>query len=130
MRATDTIRARKPSAAGRAGDVRRAIQAGGFLLLVCVSAVVIAGWFRASLNPASRSPAARQAELSKGSMLVVSPTGDLCRESTIDNSTGQIRNNGWVNCEQALAKAANPGADGRPQGSRLDIIREGFRGRP
>ena len=129
MRATDTIRGRKASAAGRAGDVRRAILAGGFLLAVCVSAIVFAGWFRESLNPESRSPATRQAELSKGSMLVVSPTGELCRESIIDNSTGQVRNNGWVNCEQALAKAANPGADGRPQGSRLDIIREGFRGR-
>jgi hypothetical protein len=130
MRATDTVRLRKPSAARRAGDVRRAILAGAFLLVVCLSAVVIAGWFRGSLNPASRSPATREAELSKGSMLVVSPTGDLCRESIIDNSTGQIRNNGWVNCEEALAKAANSGAEGRSQGSRLDIIREGFRGRP
>jgi len=128
MRAIDPISARKPSAARLAGDVRRAFLACGFLLVVCVSAVAIASW--ASLSPASRSHPTSEADLSTGSMLVVSPTGKLCRERIIDNNTWRIRNNGWVDCEEALAKAANSAAESRSPGSRLDIIRQSFRGRP
>jgi hypothetical protein len=61
-------------------------------------------------------------------MLVVSPTGTLCRQSTIDNSTWRIRNGGWVDCDEALAKSA--GVDARTPGSRLELIRQGFSGKP
>jgi hypothetical protein len=75
----------------------------------------------------SRSPPS-EADLSTGSLLFVSPTGERCFERTIDNNTWLIRNNGWVDCDAALAKAARSGADSRTPGSRLDLIREGFRG--
>jgi hypothetical protein len=130
MRAIDTIIARKPPAAGLAGDVPRAFLACGFLLAVCVSAAVIAHGSRASTSPASRTRATTEGNQSTGSIQLVSPIGNLCRERIIDNSTWQIRNNGWVDCEEALAKAANSAAAIRSPGSRLDMIRESFRSRP
>jgi hypothetical protein len=131
IRATDTMQARKPSAAGRlTGDFRRAILACGFALAFCLVVAVIASWVQASVNTAARSRAASEGGLSTGSMLFVSPTGNLCRQSTIDNSTWRIRNNGLVDCEEALAKSANAGVDGRTPGSRLELIRQGFAGKP
>jgi hypothetical protein len=85
-----------------------------------------------SLTNAQQFPAtitATEAELSTGSLLFVAPNSSLCRQRTIDNSTWQIRDNGWVDCDEALAKSANSGTDARTQGSRLDLIREGFRGK-
>jgi hypothetical protein len=128
MRAIDAIRARKPSATGRlAGDIRRAFLACGIVVALCIVAV-IANWSQASTTSQIRTPS--EANLSTGSMLVVSPGGDLCRERTIDNSTWRIKNKGWVDCDEALARAANSGADLRKPGSRLELIREGFRGKP
>ena len=131
MRATRIFRARKPSAAGRlAREVQRAFLASGFVLVVCVLAVAIASWTQASMSRTSQTHASGETDLSTRSMLVVSPSGDLCRERTIDNSTWRIRNKGWVDCAEALARFANSGADVRSPGSRLEIIRESFRGKP
>jgi hypothetical protein len=127
MRAVTKIRARKPSAL--AGDVPRAFLACGFLAALCVSAVAIARGSGASPSQTARAGATGDAELKTGSILLVSPTGNLCRERIIDNATGRIWNNGWVDCDEALAKAANSTAGNRSGGSRLDLIREGFRGR-
>jgi hypothetical protein len=126
MRPTPTIPALKPSAAGRfAGEFKRAILACGFGIAVCAGAIILATWTRVTVTSPSRSPG--EADLSTGSLLVVSPTGERCLQRTIDNNTWLIRNNGWVDCD-ALAKAAGSGADSRTPGSRLDLIREGFRG--
>jgi hypothetical protein len=125
MRAIEAIQARKPSAGRLAGDIRRAFLACGIVVALCIIAVVV-NWSQASTSQ-SRTPA--EANLSTGSMLFVSPTGDRCRERTIDNSTWKIQNKGWVDCDEALARAANPGADIRTPGSRLELIREGFRGK-
>jgi hypothetical protein len=129
MRPNGTSRARTPSVAGRlAGDVRRALVACAFVLALCVLAVVIANRWQAPMSPAPRPQTASEVDLSTGAMLVVSPTGNLCRERTIDNSTWQIRDKGQVDCAEALAKSANSGADGRPSNSRVELIRKGFLG--
>jgi hypothetical protein len=126
MSAAGSLRSLKPSAAGRlAGELRRAVVACGITFAFCLSAVLIANHWRASMSQAS--PPSGEAELSTGAMLVVSPSGTFCRQRTIDNSTWQIRDKGWVDCDEALAKSANSGA---PAGSRIDLIREGFRGKP
>jgi hypothetical protein len=131
MRAAGTLRTPKPSAAGRlAGELRRAALACGITFGFCVGAVLVANSWHASLNPASRPHSPTEGELATGSLLVVTPHGSLCRQRTIDNSTWQIRDNGWVDCDDALAKSANNGADLRTPGSRIDLIREGFRGKP
>jgi hypothetical protein len=125
MRGTGTFPARKPSAIGLfRADLPRAFLAFGFLTL-CVALAFITNRSRDS-GPVPRLHVSSEADLSTGSMLVVSPTGDRCRESTIDNSTWQIHNKGWVDCADALAKSA--GSEGRSTPSRIDIIREGFRG--
>ena len=70
-----------------------------------------------------------EAELKTGSLLVVSPLGERCLERLIDNGTWRIRDKGWVDCEEALAKSANANAESRSPGSRLAIIRDGFLGK-
>jgi hypothetical protein len=131
MRAAGTIQLIRPPAAARrfAVEVRRAVLACGFTFGVCVAAVLVANWWQASPSAASRSRPSTESELSTGSLLFVAPYSSLCRQRTIDNSTWQIRDNGWVDCDEALAKSANSGTDARTQGSRLDLIREGFRGK-
>jgi len=86
--------AHKPSAIGLfRADLPRAFLAFGFLTL-CVALAFVANRSPDS-GPGPRSHVSSEAELSTGSMLVVSPAGSRCRESTIDNSTWQIRNKGW-----------------------------------
>jgi hypothetical protein len=128
MGATGSFRSLKPSAAGRlAGELRRAVLACGITFGFCVAAVLIASHWHATMSQASRTLPSSEAELSTGALLVVSPSGSRCRQRTIDNSTWQIRDNGWVDCDEALAKSANSGVQ---PGSRIDLIREGFRGKP
>jgi hypothetical protein len=45
-----------------------------------------------------------------------------CRQRLIDNATGQIHDNGTVDCEAALAQSSGR----RLSGTRVDIIRDGF----
>ncbi|HEY6254915.1 MAG TPA: hypothetical protein VIY51_03890 [Xanthobacteraceae bacterium] len=127
MRATGPIHALKPSAGRLAGDVHRAFVASGLVVGVCVGTAVFASWAHSSMSRGAQSHAVNGANLSTGSLLIVSPSGTFCRNRTIDNSTWQIRDNGWVDCEDALAKSAS-GTDNR--GSRLDLIRQSFRGNP
>jgi hypothetical protein len=128
MSGTGSFRSLKPSAAGRlAGELRRAVLACGITFGFCLAAVLIASHWHATMSRATRTLPSGEADLSTGSLLVVSPSGNVCRQRTIDNSTWQIRDNGWVDCESALARSANPGV---PTGSHIDLIREGFRGKP
>jgi hypothetical protein len=131
MRATGTIHLVRPPAAARrfAVEIRRAVVACGLTLGVCLAAVLVASWWQTSPNRTARSQPSTAAELSTGSLLFVAPYGSLCRQRTIDNSTWQIRDNGWVACNEALARSESPAGETRTQGSRLDLIREGFRGR-
>ncbi len=129
MRAIDTT-AGKPSVAGRAGgDFRRAFLICGIGLAFGLVVAVVASWLQPPVSP-ERARAASEANLSTGSMLIVAPGGNQCRQATIDNSTWRIRNGGLVDCDEALAKAANAGNDTRSPGSRLELIRQGFRGAP
>jgi len=133
MRATVTFRAPRP-ADRLAGEAQRAFLACGFVLVVCALAVGAANRSQVSFSPvsspASRSHMSGETDLSTGSLLFVQPTGTFCRERTIDNSTWQIRDKGWVDCADAMAKSTNSGAEVRSAGSRLDIIRESFLRKP
>jgi hypothetical protein len=129
MRATGTIKL-KPSDAQMSGDVQRALWAGGIMVGVCGLATVVALFVHtASPSMTQRSSATTEGDLATGSMLIVSPSGNRCSQGTIDNATWQIHTQGWVECDVAIARAANAGVDYRPTGgTRLDMIREGFRG--
>jgi hypothetical protein len=128
MRAIDTTPAEKLSVAVRSGsDFQRTFLICGIALAFGLVVAGVASWLQPPVSP-ERARAASEATLSTGSMLVVAPTGNQCRQATIDNATWRIRNGGLVDCDEALARAANAGNDVRTPGSRLELIRRGFRG--
>lgn len=124
MRAVGTTKAPRHNG-WFAGDVRRAFIAYGAGFSLCVGAVAVGTWAHGAMNRSAHSPGSGE-NLSTGSLLVVAPDGNYCRERTIDNSNWHIRDNGWVDCATALAKSAAAAGD-KNSGSRLDLIRESFR---
>lgn len=130
MRAAGTFKLKSAAAQHVAADVPRALWAGGIMIGVCVAAAVVALFVHTSApEMTSRYSSATHGDLTTGSMLLVSPNGTQCAQGTIDNNTWQIRNQGWTNCDDAIAKAASAGVDYRPTGgTRLDQIRDSFRG--
>jgi hypothetical protein len=130
MRATGIVKLKSTAAARLAGDIPRALWAGGIMIGGCGLAAVAALFIHAaSPNTPPQSSGSGQGDLSTGSMLVVSPNGARCAPGTIDNSNWQVHNQGWMDCDEAIAKAASAGIDYRPTGgTRLDIIRDSFRG--
>ena len=113
-----------PKPSRLAGDAHRAFVATGMLVGVCAVGAAFAGIAHTSMSRGAQSHIQSAAEFNTGAVLVVSPSGTFCRNRTIDNTTWQIRDNGWVDCDDALAKSAGTMATG----SRLDIIRQSFRG--
>lgn len=64
-------------------------------------------------------------DLSTGSIVFVPIFGNDCRRRLIDNATWQIRDNGVVDCNAALAQNTH----GRRFGwsaARVDVVRQGF----
>jgi hypothetical protein len=128
MRATGTIKI-KPAGTQVAGDLPRALWAGGIMVGVCGLAAVVALFVHTTSPNMAQRPSYSPGDLATGSMLMVSPNGTQCAQGTIDNSTWQIRNQGWTDCDEAIARAATAGVDYRPTGgTRLNMIRDSFRG--
>ena len=126
MRATGSIKAPRPSARRVTGELQRAVVAAGVVLGVCAMGAFFAGWGQSQTGRNPQSNRESTAELRNGSVLLVSPSGQFCRNRMIDNSTWRLRDAGWVDCETALAKST--GAENT--GSRLNLIRQSFRGAP
>ena len=64
-------------------------------------------------------------DLTTGSIIFVPIFGNECRQRLIDNATWQIRDNGVVDCNTALAQTTH----GRRIGwsaARIDVVRQGF----
>ncbi len=125
MRAAVTTHTRSSSSARLARDVRRALLACGVVIGFCA----IVGFLTtgSALWTKPQPQTSSEAGLSTGSVLFVTPTG--CRERTIDNDTWRIRDGAMVDCAEALARSAGGASNGQWSGSRVDIIREGFRGK-
>jgi hypothetical protein len=69
---------------------------------------------------------AKEHPLRTGSLLIVPPRGQRCQHRTIDNKTWFIRDNGYVDCEEAMSKGTDQaGRDGNSS-PRLDAIRDAF----
>jgi hypothetical protein len=123
MRAFDTPRPQASSQIRwRVGDFRRTLQVCG-LVAVASAAIGLVALMAPPMHGTRPQPLTA-ADLRTGSLLIVSPDSSLCQERTIDNSTWHIRNGTLVECEDALAKAAGSTVG---SGTRLDLIREGFR---
>jgi hypothetical protein len=116
-------RAPRPSTARLAGDIHRAFVATGMVVGVCAVGAAFTGLAHTSMSRGTQSHTLNAAEFSTGSLLVVSPSGTFCRNRTIDNATWRIRDNGWVDCEEAFAKPSGTASTG----SRFDLIRQSFR---
>ena len=63
-------------------------------------------------------------ELRTGSILIVPPQGNVCRQKLIDNATWQIRDNGFVLCDDAVSWHSERGTG--QAGVRIEAIRDGF----
>src|SRR5437660_583008 len=74
-----------------------------------------------STRPTAVHPGSSQ-DLTTGPILFMPVNGNTCRQRLIDNATGQIRDNGTVDCETALAQSSGK----RLSGTRVEIIRDGF----
>lgn len=92
-----------------------------------VTAIAGVGWQISSPEKAAVRSAstAGNNNLTTGSIVFVPTSGDICRQSEIDNATWQIRKVGEVPCQQALSAAAHK--DGPGAGTRIAIIRDSFR---
>lgn len=64
-------------------------------------------------------------EIYTGSILFMPYQGNDCRQSLLDNLTGQIRDNGVVPCDSALIDASSTQRRGW-SAARVDAIRDGF----
>jgi hypothetical protein len=93
-----------------------------------VTAIAGIGW---QISSPPKKAAVRSAsvagngDLTTGSVVFVPTSGDICRQSEIDNATWQIRQVGEVPCQQALSAAAHKDEPGA--GTRIAIIRNSFR---
>lgn len=67
-------------------------------------------------------------ELLSGSILFVPSSGNICRQSLIDNATGQIRDNGLVDCTTAKVETEKSWA-ARMALQRQAAIRDSFANR-
>jgi hypothetical protein len=122
MRASEAANTRTPSSIRwLVGDFRRTLQVCAFVVVVSGAIGLVATVAPPLVKPGP--PPHTEAELRTGSMLIMNPDSSLCQQRTIDNDTWRIRNGTLVDCEDAVAKAAG----GPPSGTRLDLIREGFR---
>jgi hypothetical protein len=128
MRAAATTRKRVPAPTARLiPDVWRVVLAFGFIIAMGI----LAGSFATGSRwMGSRTQTSTETGLSTGSVLIVSQVGNLCRERVIDNDTWRIRDGAAVDCKEALAKMGDMGHNSRWSGSRVDVIREGFRRGP
>ena len=57
-------------------------------------------------------------ELRTGSILIVPPQGNVCRQKLIDNATWRIRDNGFVLCNDAVSWHADAAPVNRARASR------------
>src|SRR5208282_6864014 len=92
---------------------RKTARAGSFTRLACVTCVFLASLWAAvhysgDISAQLQSPAPQENEhkLLNGSVLFPPLSGNTCRQSLIDNATGQIRDNGFVDCDAAKAQIA------------------------
>jgi hypothetical protein len=103
--------------ARRDGNGRRAVMVGLVMLMLMI---VVVGF--AMLNGTAPPRPAENTQIGRPAVGAIKflTDGDVCRQATIDNGTGQITDLGRLACDQSK--------DVRP-GGRLGSIRDSFMGR-
>ncbi len=75
-----------------------------------------------------RSQAQSDDEIYTGSIIVVPPRGDQCWQMMLDNRTGRMWENGYVNCYTAVRQLAETKRSGAISSIRIQSISDAFRG--
>lgn len=129
MRPIEPPRPRNPKRSRRTADGRKAVIA---CCLTAAGLCAVVAWIAVRAPAWSSAPqrTAADTSLNTGSVIIVTPTGQLCKQRTIDNSTWRMRDSGSVDCTEAMDKSGDSQATGRWSGSRVDIIRDAFRHNP
>lgn len=106
-------------------DGHRAVLAVACLMFV----IAFSSFVRTGAPAGSHQPApAQQAdddEIYTGSILFMPYQGNQCRQHLLDNLSGRVWDNGVVDCENAMARAAGPQTK-TWSAARVDAIRDGF----
>ena len=100
-------------------DRRRTLVACLVLAALLGVGLLVGGIVPSPLTWTTRPAAQGGNHLATGSVLVVSPAGNRCRQRVIDNATWLMRDNGELDCEAAVPREISP--------ARVDVIREIFR---
>jgi hypothetical protein len=79
-----------------------------------------------ALGPQQR--AQRDDEIYTGSIILVPPRGDQCWQMMLDNRTGRMWENGYVNCYVAVRQLADNRRSGAISSIRIQSISDAFRG--
>ena len=91
---------------------RKAARTGSFYRRAGIACVLLASswtvvYYGGDIPALFQSPAMSRSELEVPNGSLLSPFSDnTCRQSLIDNATGQIRDNGFVDCEVAKSQNA------------------------
>jgi hypothetical protein len=101
------------------------------LAFACLAAVVAftlfvdTGRIGVTRQTAAPTHIPTEEEIYTGSILFMPYQGNDCRQSLLDNLTGQIRDNGIVPCDSAMIDAGNSQRRAW-SAARVDAIRDGF----
>lgn len=107
MRSSRRMRPRRKAA--RAGSFYRRA---GVACALFVSSWTVVYYYRGDIPELFQSlaiPRESEPELPNGSLLFSPFSNNTCRQSLIDNETGRIRDNGFVDCEAAKLKMHESG---------------------
>jgi hypothetical protein len=102
-------------------------------ILAAIAAILVIGFFRTlqteiAERTAKSSKPQSDDEIYSGSILFPSDNGIVCHQLFFDNRTGQFKDNGQVNCEEAYYRGRTlPPV--RWSTARAQVISEGFRRR-
>ena len=111
----------------------------GLITCACLSAIlaaaIIAGGTVAKISGASSSNPGREmayaaGALRSGPILFVPIEGNVCRRRTIDNETWRIRDDGFIECDEAVTWNSSAENQKYFVTVRVDAIRAGFKAIP
>jgi hypothetical protein len=102
-------------------------------VVACVAMIAILGlgyWLYRETASASRAADSAEAHADRSvGTIKLGREGDRCRHLTLDNRTGQIRDDGAQPCHRPVPGDPKEQLRERYSGGRLDAIRDSFRSR-
>jgi hypothetical protein len=101
----------------------------GFSLFFFFSGNIFSGGFMLRVKaPEPAQQAQSDDEIYTGSIIIVPPRGDQCWQMMLDNRTGRMWENGYVDCYVAVRQFAENKRSGAISTIRIRSIMDAFRG--